>query len=540
MGKLFLFLVSFGFIFCGFGQINSTILYKKSDSLFALGLYAECLQERFHILEQVQKEGSCSQLSYSYLQIGRSYYYLHNSAEAKAWLKKSLATARKCQIDSLIGKNLRNIGALFTESGQSDSAISYLNEAGKALHKQDNPAELANLFAIIFEVQMRGLKNFVEARKCLDSCRFYYSQLNDNNQLAFYHIKEGIYHLEMKDCNKAVSYFQKAIELYNTVSSTEGYMYGLSSLASAQEACGNLKESLATLRQHNDLRDKVFKEQTAKNLALYQTRFETQKKEIENLELKSKNQWLILGFGIGFILLIGAGFWFYKYREIVLERRLTVAKREEQRLRFLEVIQAQEKERTRIASELHDGIGHLMAAIKLNSSAIQVSDERNKQILNNTQEIIDQAAKEVRQISHQLMPQSLSELGLLASLNELANRINKGGKIQITVLKNEPIKLDKATEVAVYRIVQEVLNNTLKHANASEFSIDYVLDEHIFTLILKDNGKGFSLEEMEKTIGIGWKNIRSRVELVNGKMDLFSAPNLGVQLEIIIPQKPLI
>lgn len=535
MGKWWFSFLFSGIFFQSLGKENAMDLYRVSDSLFAHGQYAECLQVRFQILNLIEKTGSCDQLSYVFLQIGRSYYYLHNGNEAKVWLKKSLDQAKACKINSLIGKNYRNLGAIFTESGQQDSALLYLKKSAEVLHKLKNPAELASLYAILFELQMRGLKNFREARKCLDSCRLYYGQLKDKNQLAFYHIKEGIYFLETKDCQQAEWYFKKAIQLYKSVSSTEGYIYGLHSLASAQEECGNLKESLNTLKLHNDLRDKVFKEQTARNLALYQTRFETQKKEIENLELKSKNQWLILGFSIGFFLLMGTGFGIYKFREIRLEQQLASAKKEEQRLRFLEVIQAQEMERTRIAAELHDGIGHLMAAIKLNSSALQVSDESNWQILKNTLNIIDQASKEVRQISHQLMPQSLSELGLLASLHELANRINQSGKIQISVLNSDPILLDNNTQVAVYRIVQEVLNNTLKHARASEFSIDYITDKQNFTLILKDNGKGLTPEDLEKSRGIGWKNIQSRVELVNGKMDLVSAPLMGIKLEICIP-----
>lgn len=527
----------FGFCQSVFGQ-SYKIHHHRGDSLFAVGSYAESLAERFKALSQIEKSGTCKQLSVCYLQVGRAYYYLQNRDEARVWIQRSLSKAQSCSFDSLVGINLRNIGAIFIEANKPDSAILYLNKARLVLLSGKKIPELANLFAMLFEVELRGRKNLTAARQWLDSCQVYYHKLKDPNQMAFYLIKEGIYWQAVRDFSKAELFFKRAFGLYQTISSTEGKMYALVCLASLQNEAGKFKEAFQTQTRYMGLRDTVFKEQTAQNLARYQTMFETQKKEIENLELKRQNERQLTGFGIGILVLTLGGFGIFKIRETSHQRKLEAQKRENQRIRFSEVVQAQEEERTRIARDLHDGLGHLIAAIKLNTSALEVSDEQNRKILGHAGTIIDQASKEVRQISHRLMPQSLSDLGLEESIQELAHRINESGKIKVEILTTSEIWVEQQMAIGIYRIVQEVMNNALKHAQASIFSIQYGIENEMFTLILMDNGKGFDIEQIEKSAGIGWKNIRSRVELLNGRMQLESKLGVGTKVEVQIPFLP--
>jgi signal transduction histidine kinase len=534
MGKWVYFFLFWALVTSVCAQTNQAD-YRKADSLFAAGLYARALEIRLKILEKLEQSGSCRTRAIAYLQIGRSYYYLKDPHAARKWIEKSLHQAHTCGFDSLEGINYRNLGALFAESHQPDSAILCINRAKNLLKFPKDLPEIANLYAILFEIQLRGNRDLTEARKCLDSCRRLYALIKDPNQTAFYKMKEGIYWLEMKNFEQAEIYFEQAGELYKSVSSTEGYMYALSSLAAARQEGGKYDKAYLTLKQYTDLRDTVFKAQTAKALAEYQTKFESQQKGLENLALQNRNERLTLGFGFGILVLIFGGFTFIKFRENQHNKRLEKQKREEQRMRFAEVVKAQEEERTRIARDLHDGIGHLMAAIKLNSCALDLKEPQNIQIQANTQQIIDQASSEVRQISHQLMPQTLSDLGLQASLQELAHRINKSGKITVSIEGEAIHQLDKAAEVSVYRIVQEVLNNCLKYAQASHFNIRHRVDLQQFIVTMEDNGIGFEPEKIQQSQGIGWKNMAARVELVSGKMEIFSAPGKGTKVEISIP-----
>ncbi|HOY96044.1 MAG TPA: sensor histidine kinase [Catalimonadaceae bacterium] len=512
---------------------------NKGDSLFSIGLYAESLEERLKSVSLSEKTGDCRKIAISYLHTGRAYYYLHDGKLARIWIQKSLSKSQSCLFDSLSGINFRNLGALFIEANKPDSASLYLNEARKLLKPEKHLPEIASLFAMLFEVALRGNQNVKQARQYLDSCQHYYQLVNDPNQTAFYFVKEGIYWQEMKEYKRAEKYLRDADSLYQSISSTEGSMYALTCLASLQNAAGWYKKAYQTQYRYMTLRDTIFKDQTAKNLARYQVQFETQNKEIENLELQQRNERQRIAFAVGIVVLIIIGLGIFLYRDQVHKRNMETQKREDLRARFAEVVNAQEEERTRIARDLHDNLGHLMAAIRLNTSAIVVEDDKNQRILDHTESIVDLASKEVRQLSHRLMPQSLSDLGLFESLRDMARRINESGKIKIEMKATGDIPLSKPMGIAVYRIIQEVLNNTLNHAKATVFSIFYEFKPSHFFVRLQDNGIGFEPGELHNGNGIGWQNIKSRVEMVNGSIQLNSEKGAGTIVEIRIPLQSL-
>lgn len=509
--------------------------YHKSDSFFKAGAYAEALQENLTAMKFLEKEGSCAEITNANIQVGRIYYFLTDRTEATKWFRKALILAQKCGLDSLQGKCYRNLGSLFFEDAQIDSASFYLEKARELFTPHGNAKDLAQLYATLFEVHFQKNKNGKEAKQYLDSCALYSKLCGDPNQFSFYKIKWGRFCYENGDCQKAIQIYNELEVYYRTNGFKDGLMYTLSSLALAQAKCNLADQGVATMLQRDEVKDSIFKEKTAKELANYEAIFETQKKEIENLELRQRNEKLVGMFTFGSLAAILLAFSGYKWREFRRDKRVAEEKKEAQRQRFLDVIEMQEQERTRIAADLHDGLGHLMAALKLNTSALEVQDESNAKILANAQTIIDQASKEVRQISHQLMPQSLTEIGLVASLSELANRINQSGKMQIQMEGGTEIPLDRKTQVAVYRVVQEVLNNALKHSKATLFTITFWIENQTLFLNLEDNGMGMDLGQETKSKGIGWRNIRSRVELINGTMQVYSSKNKGLKIEIQIP-----
>lgn len=533
----FVFSVLFGTIL-GLPKVSGQVAawdYGKSDSLFKSGAYAEALQENLKALRFVEKSGSCTEIVHAHIQIGRIHYFLTNRQEAIRWFRKSLPMARACGVDSLVGKCYKNLGALFFENEQLDSAVLYLENASLFLSRSHNAKDLSQLYSSLFEVYAGSKKEANLAKNYLDSCGKYATMCGDPDQFAFYQIKLGRYYYETGNCRKAIVNFQELIKYYQKRNFKDGLMYTLSNLALAQAKCGEGDSSVATMMYRDQVKETIFREKTAENLAKYEALYDTQKKEIENLELRQKNKWLISWFTVGFLVFLILGIGGYKFQQLRIQRKQAEQKKEEQRQRFLEVIQVQEQERTRIAGDLHDGLGHLMAALKLNTSALSVTDESNGRILENAQTIIDQASREVRQISHQLMPQSLSEIGILASLQELANRINPTGKIQIRILNEEEMPLSREMQVAVYRLVQEVLNNAMKHSGATEFCIGYTITNHVMTLVLEDNGVGMERSAEQNSKGIGWKNIRSRVEIIGGQMKVFSEKNQGLKIEFEIP-----
>lgn len=206
--------------------------------------------------------------------------------------------------------------------------------------------------------------------------------------------------------------------------------------------------------------------------------------------------------------------------------------REQSRLKA--IIETEEKERKRVAQELHDSLGQLLSTAKLNVMSLEddITTE-NTAPYQFTLQLIDEACHELRTISHNMMPSALIRLGLGPALQEITDKINSGNIIQVH-LDTEGIqdkRLDDIYEISLYRIVQELINNTLKHAGATSIRIAVTYHQPELVLQYEDNGKGWNPDSDNG--GIGWKNIRSRIDMLDGHIKMTSVPGNGFQIHIL-------
>jgi len=211
----------------------------------------------------------------------------------------------------------------------------------------------------------------------------------------------------------------------------------------------------------------------------------------------------------------------------------------EQRIRSLAVIEAQENERRRISRELHDGLGQLLSAAKLNFGMIDVVNSNNREksgeIIKQVDSIISKAIVEARRIAHDLRPTTLDDFGLIPALRILCQEFSKitGVKFKFQVSPTLE-RIDPKVEIAIYRIIQESFNNISKYAESTEVSLDlYRKDNKVFVRV-KDNGKGFEIDNISKNkkagTGFGLINMKERAELVGGKAEINSKPGEGTEL----------
>jgi signal transduction histidine kinase len=205
------------------------------------------------------------------------------------------------------------------------------------------------------------------------------------------------------------------------------------------------------------------------------------------------------------------------------------------------ILEAEDKERKRIGLELHDGLGQLISIAKLNLTGLQeevhFTDETHKKLLRNTLSVLDEAFKEVRSISHNLAAGALQQQSLPAALRHLLDSISQTDRYEVhleTVGFLEE-KLPYMVEKVIYRVVQESLNNILKHAHANIISVQLIRHEQELTLMIEDNGTGFDQFNLPETEGIGLKNIRSRIEYLNGTFHIDSVFKRGTILTVEIP-----
>lgn len=273
---------------------------------------------------------------------------------------------------------------------------------------------------------------------------------------------------------------------------------------------------------YTDNQNKILSNEIVSAVAEMETKYDTEKKEqtIFLLDAKNKAQALkttvlILLFGFTFIMgIIGFYIWQLqqknKQKALIAEKEIALQKA---------VLEAEEKERTRLAQELHDGVAQLLVAAKMNLSR----NSENK----NTVEMVDDAIAEIRNISHVMMPQVLLQFGLFKAIENLTTKISNKNSLLLHIdCSGDDTQLKQDQQINIYRIVQELVSNGIKHAEATEITIDLSVFEDEISIIVSDNGKGFDNSKPTKN-GIGLENIRTRVAFLGGQLHIESAPQQG-------------
>jgi signal transduction histidine kinase len=199
------------------------------------------------------------------------------------------------------------------------------------------------------------------------------------------------------------------------------------------------------------------------------------------------------------------------------------------------ILEAEDRERVRIARDLHDGIGQMLAAARMALGNFLVKKKDENKHIQNSLDLLEDSIKEIREISHNMMPGALTKLGLSTALKQFVNKINALGVLQIELqIIGVKERLSEKIETMLYRVVQEILSNVIRHAEATKVSIELVKHENELVLIVVDNGKGFDSEEV-KNHGIGIKNVATRVEYLNGSVNFDSAIGRGTSVIVEIP-----
>ena len=218
-----------------------------------------------------------------------------------------------------------------------------------------------------------------------------------------------------------------------------------------------------------------------------------------------------------------------------LEAELAEQKIAKQREITEATIQAQEKERSELGKELHDNINQILSTTKLYIDMALTETDIREELLQKTYRNISSAIEEIRMLSKSLVPPSLGDIGLKEAMSELIASLNLSQRIQITLKTTgkEMVNMPDNIKLMAYRIVQEQVNNIIKHSRATTAEIKLAVSRKMFNITVKDNGIGFDVKR--KSNGIGLSNITSRAELHNGKVDVVSSPGKGCILKVSLP-----
>jgi len=310
----------------------------------------------------------------------------------------------------------------------------------------------------------------------------------------------------------------------------------LNTLRLAHSKISDYKNAYALMTQLKNLETTILNNQNKSQVNELEVRYETREKEQEIDRQKTLKQNILIGFLI--ILLPSIALLYVYYQKLQTQSKLNKTLDEinqqkitslikDQQLKLITAsVEGEEKERKRIAEELHDSIGGNLASIKL-----QLSSSKQQNVIKQ----IDDTYNQVRDLSHNLMPKKFTDQAFTSLISEYIHTINNSSNevISLHIHPKETINnLKEIIKVELYKIIQELLTNALKHAKASEINIHITQIDNDIKLLFEDNGVGFKTYELKE--GLGFQNIKTRLKNINGKMNIDAYVNRGTIIDIDI------
>lgn len=454
-----------------------------------------------------------------HIDIGLIYFKLGRFAKATTYYKQllfyKLSKLQKAQV-------LNNLAIISIQEAKFNEAIDYLKEAKRLYAEVGNSEDLAriynNLGSALLELHYPSdtithcfLKSIALKSESLDSAGMVSPLINLN-----------MYLLQVSDYKNLISY---SLELdpfkkYFTIQDNASFYYLKSNIKQHQ---GDLASALEYYKLFYLYNDSIVQKENDWQLSKAESEVELEKKQNRiNLLQKEhafaedktiQQRYVIISISalsttLIFALLIVIRF--YKKRQR-LEHRIRT--RDVKLASVSNLVKGQEEERLRIAKDLHDGVGNNLAMIR----AEILKNNNNKDYL---AQLITQTAEEVRNITHDLMPVAIRKFGLIEALNDLTEKWKHTNQVFIDVNYETEIKIDKNVSLTIYRIVQELINNSITHGQASYIIIMISQKKGALTLIYEDNGNCFDEDLCNQKTGIGRENINNRVSYLNGTLEI--------------------
>jgi len=549
--------------------------------------FRQAIRTHTKALEIRRQIGDANAIGSSLSKIGTCYSEI-NSLEAalKAQLE-ALVLFRKVKNTFSIAYTLNNICFIYNELKQYDLLKKCADESyqlNKELGDDFGLASSLNYLATLDEERKdykaallkheEGLKlsqkrgDSLEIATYLNNMGFIYNKLGDEKKaLSLYSQAKEIV-LRRKDYNSAILYTANEANILisrNKLKEADLLLRQALSLSQKENLTLHLPQIYAELADLFTVRcevdsalkyyqanvmaiRRIFTEDVSSRISSLQNQYEIdireQQKKIlkQEIELKESSllrfRWLSVALVAGILLLFAVFFLFRNRQKLLQQKQLNEERLLQQEMRTKAIIETEEKERTRIARELHDGLGQQLSAAKMNiaslKSRISQQDPDQIDLVENAVLLVDDAVREVRSISHNMMANALIKNGLASAVRDFVQKMSAGGSIRTDLeIVGLQDRLDPTLEMMLYRVLQELVNNILKHAQASVVSIQLIRHDSSIVLQVEDNGIGFTPESAND--GIGLANIRSRVEILQGSFYVDSQPGHGTTSTIEVP-----
>ncbi|MBM1105602.1 hypothetical protein JQC67_05550 [Aurantibacter crassamenti] len=487
-----------------------------------------------------------------------------------------------------------NIAITFFNNGDFEKAYQYFKGNEKNYERTEAYSQFAT-DRLIFSSSLMSMDSLEAAKKELDNAKKILKKTPDSPRWHLLHQQLGEYYLEKEDYKAALNEYDistalikekkfygalpqqylEYTELYKKMGDTakeKAYMlkfykatsgknepdalYALKELAKYEYQDKNYKKGMEYAVSFFNTNDSIKRDEIIQETARLEQLYQKEKKDREIAELqilndktdldlekkKSQNYLLFILLGTMLFLLV-SGYLTYRNRQ---KKNLLKQKEQEQVIQNLKseqdrnlfgiMMEGAEQERKRLAADLHDGLGGRLSGISIKLSKLSEIAKTTKKLpeLDDILENINDSLQELRGVAQNLMPETLLKYGLKAALEDYCSTLkDKDTNIILQFYNTEEIK-EQNTKLTIYRIIQELINNALKHAQATEILVQFIHDKDKIDITVEDDGIGFKQNKLNKTGGMGLTNLKNRVHFLNGKMDIHSSTNEGTSVNVLI------
>jgi signal transduction histidine kinase len=477
-------------------------------------------------------------LIYSTLtQLGILSVTMKNLDRAKEYHTQAIDIAKRLKNNRKIAKSYGNIGIIYREQEKYKEGIEYNEKALEYAYLSGDSSSISYALSELGTMYDRAGQSIKATPYLLQSIAIR-ERNNEQNELAYSYFYMGGNQSKLGKAAESEDWVRKGYAQAAKIKNTKQIVDAFQMMYINFDRNKKPDSALAYLRKFVKMRDSLSSVEVKEKMEELNIRYETQKKDLKIKDEKIKNTYLMAGIGL---LLLGLALLYSVLirRKLKYKNQLQETLIQEQNKSTRAIIEAEENERQRIASDLHDGVGQYMTAAKMNleslTDKLNFKNETDALTYKNAIGLVADSVGEVRSISHNMMPNALLKNGLGIAVRSFLDSINQQKlKVQLfTDGLNTPI--DSNTEIFLYRIIQECVNNVLKHADASELNISILIDHQELDVTIEDNGKGFDITNLSEKAGIGISNMQKRIQFLKGDIHWDSIPGRGTTVVMNVP-----
>ena len=519
------------------------------------GRFTEAMRLSLRGLRLRQAAHDTAAVADSYGAIGQIYLEQQNLPAAQTAYEQSLRGWQQMHVMPYVVHCLDHLAIIHRDAGRFERARAYLAQGLAVVRTQPDTTANAGLLLTLAVLEQRQ-NHWVASLPLLRRVEAAYDARAPGNvtpaaRADLYSIL-GVSLVQTGQATAAAPYLTQALALARASRSRQEEADALAGLADLAAARADYRGAFAYHRTLEQLKDTLRLATTTRAVAELQTQYETSRKEADNrvqaAQLRTQQQvirrrsvQLWAGLAIAG-LLAGVGYLAYNRRRLRREIEFAQERQLLTQQRAAAVLAAEEAERRRIGADLHDGVGQLLSVVKLHLSALSEElrpqlDASEQQRFATALDVVDDSVREVRSISHDLLPNALLKRGLALAVREFLDRMRRPGRlnIQLETFGLAEAHLPAAVEYALYRVVQEAVQNIVKHAQASTITLQLICHPGELTLVVEDNGVGFDPAAPGADAGIGLHNMAGRIAYLGGELIVDSYPGRGTTLTAVMP-----